>query len=137
MYIMYSYTHIWKMGHCADIQILLLTQVPQHNQAVLSQGRWCGGDVWCYSGGELQGCVALAHQCSGWTFDPFSPVQVLFCCMHGSVRPILEFTFLKAGVIAHNVYAVHIFGKSWNGKLWNTVLYFLRKQQEKGSLFSC
>lgn len=52
---------LWKL------RIKLLPQVPQHNQAVLSQGGRRGADVRRHRGGELQGREAVAHQCPGPT----------------------------------------------------------------------
>lgn len=45
----------------------LSPQVPQHNQAVLSQGGRRGADVRRHRGGELQGREAVAHQRPGPT----------------------------------------------------------------------
>lgn len=53
-------------------------QVPQHHQAVLSQGGRCGADVRRHSGRELQSSEAMARQRSGsydlWPSPCASPV---------------------------------------------------------------
>lgn len=64
--------YIYKQRVAERIKLLARSspQVPQHNQAVLSQGGRRGADVRRHRGGELQGCEAVAHQCPGPTLYP-------------------------------------------------------------------
>lgn len=75
-------------------------QVPQHNQAVLPQGRRRGGDVRRHRGGELQGCATLAHQCPGLTFDPWTSSATLafFMCRVGRLSEFIHHTLTPCRV---------------------------------------
>lgn len=104
-------------------------QVSQHNQAVLSQGGRCGGDVRRHRGGELQGCAALAHQCAGLTFDPSKSSA---CAHFGDCSGLLvkRWPLALSGFyhleLRQNVFCV-------KGLHEITGLVFFRKQREKGS----